>query len=73
MDVLQIIVGADGVPLVDSPVRATISYEMLGTSKHLLPEDHIDAFLTITNRPLAYEKHIEIATELKYLTEARNG
>jgi len=44
---------------------------MLGTSKHLLPEDHIDAFLT--NRPLAYEKHTEIATELKYLTEARNG
>lgn len=37
MDCFQILIGANGVPLIDPLVRATIPYEMLSTSKYILP------------------------------------
>lgn len=37
MDCFQILIGANGVPLIHPLVRATIPYEMLSTSKYVLP------------------------------------
>jgi hypothetical protein len=37
VDPFQMLVRANGIPLVDALVRATIPYEMLGASKYALP------------------------------------
>jgi hypothetical protein len=44
MDCFQILIGANGVPLIDPLVRATIPYEMFSTSKYILPTNHMDTF-----------------------------
>jgi hypothetical protein len=44
MDCFQILIGANGVPLIHPLVRATIPYEMLSTSKYVLPTNHMDTF-----------------------------
>jgi predicted membrane protein len=76
MDPFQIFIRANGVPLIDALVRATIPNEMLGASKYAFPANNKGAVLQI-NRFQAYGKHVHEASPmdwtLEYLAEARNG